>query len=202
MLYRSLALATLALLSCSALASAAPRSEAIVVAYASRCNAMVVNEAESQIRTYASHPPATAERDRRLAALQALIEQLQNEGQILGSTCASDESRAPIEAQLRAAIAWASVQQADLAVDKFAVSCPAAQRPVEAGFLAAAWLELAKATPDSGPAPKSVTDVVPMVQSRAAEAKLTLPTVAETSAYWRDQVQAKGKEALADCPQQ
>ena len=68
-------------------------------------------------------------------------------------------------------------------------------------MLAQAWLALAATVNDNnGTVPASIAEIIPKVQTRAAAVGLTLPAYPETSAYWRDQVTDKAKEAVAGCP--
>ncbi len=48
--------------------------------------------------------------------------------------------------------------------------------------------------------PAIFKDVVPKVQTRAATVGLSLPSWADTSAYWRDGVRDKAKALAATCP--
>ncbi len=51
-----------------------------------------------------------------------------------------------------------------------------------------------------GTVPRSIAEVVPKIQTRAAAVGLTLPAYTETSPYWRDQVTDQAKQAVQICP--
>jgi hypothetical protein len=166
-----------------------------------RCNAIVATQLGDQVRGFDKHPPAPDALDERFAQLQRVLSGVGQEEGILESTCSSDSAGAVVDAQLQAVAAWALALESDIVRQKFAKSCPAAETPVAAGFVAAGWRELAKGAPDQGTVPPSIGEVEPKVQSRAAAVGLTLPSLADASNYWASQVQAKGKEAVVACPQ-
>jgi len=100
----------------------------------------------------------------------------------------SDAARAPLFAQIAATTAWALTLESDVAA-RLNASCPAAAQGFSKMMLSDAWLSLANVINDSGgQVPGILTDVIPKVQSRAQVVGLTLPSWADTSAYWRDQV--------------
>src|SRR5262249_43934636 len=108
--------------------------------------------------------------------------------------------QASLFAQIAATSALALVLEADVAA-RLNAPCPAAAAGLPTMMLADAWLALANiVNAQNGVVPASFNDVILKVQTRASSLSLTLPAWADTSAYWRDQVKAKAKEAIATCP--
>ncbi|HEY1654727.1 MAG TPA: hypothetical protein VGF86_06425 [Candidatus Tumulicola sp.] len=173
-----------------------------VVAAASRCNPRVIDDYYSQIRNDDAHPPKNDSRalNDRLGDLGDVLNSLSEEHNVLDSICPNDTDKAPLFAQLNAATAWALALQSDIAATLNA-SCPPAAKALPAAMLAQAWLALAATVNDEGgTVPKSVADIVPKIQTRAAAVGLTLPAYTETSPYWRDQVTDVAKQAVQVCP--
>ncbi|HVR47132.1 MAG TPA: hypothetical protein VMT95_10935 [Candidatus Binatia bacterium] len=167
-----------------------------------RCNGQTIDDASSRIRDYDRHGPGSgsAKQLQRYGALVEVISTLNEERDVLESMCASDLQRAPLLAQIAAYSAWALALQSDVAA-KLNASCPAAATALPTMMLADAWLALANVVnADGGAVPASFADVVPKVQTRAAAVGLTLPSWADTSAYWAGQVRDKAKSAIATCP--
>lgn len=167
----------------------------------SRCNASNAGDFDAQVRDFSKHVPAPKERAQRFADLDQILSDIAMEQSALEASCTKESDRQPIDSQLHATAGWALVQEADMTLAQLTESCPTARDAGTARLLAAAWYELAKGVPEGQVAgPKSVAAIVPMIQSRAAAVKLTLPSVADTSSYWRDQVAEQAKTALAACP--
>jgi len=79
--------------------------------------------------------------------------------------------------------------------------CPAGAKGVATALIAQAWLDLAMVVNDAGgKPPKDVTDAAPRIQTRAAALSLTLPAFADTSAYWRDNLNKLARAAIETCP--
>jgi hypothetical protein len=131
----------------------------------------------------------------RYTELSSIIQEAQIERDILHEVCASSELL-PIDDQLAGVIAWALVQQSDVAGKRFAlVGCLATANGAQRALLADAWYALAStfntdgATPGATPTPASlVRDVVPEVRVRAAAVGLSLPRFADATEYWRDTI--------------
>lgn len=175
---------------------------ATVVAAANRCNSRMISDYQTQIRTYEAHPPRSNPTDlnARLGDIADILAALSEEHNVLDSICATDSDKAPLFAQLNATTAWSLALQSDIAA-KLNASCPPAAKALPAAMIAQAWLALAATVNDAGgTVPKSVAEITPKVQVRAAALGLTLPAYAETSAYWRDQVDDQAKQAVAICP--
>lgn len=164
----------------------------------SRCNASNAGDFDSQVRDFSKRAPSEKDRAQRYADLDGIINSIAMEEGALVASCDKESDRQPIDSQLHATAGWALVQQADIAQAVVVNTCPAAQNAEVARLLATAWYELAKSIPEGQTAvPKAAAPIVTLVQSRAAAAKLTLPAMAETSTYWRDQVAEKAKAAAA-----
>jgi hypothetical protein len=131
----------------------------------------------------------------RYTELSSIIREAQIERDILHEVCASSELL-PIDDQLAGVIAWALVQQSDVAGKRFSlVGCLATANGAQRALLADAWYALAStfntdgATPGATPTPASlVRDVVPEVRVRAAAVGLSLPRFADATEYWRDTI--------------
>jgi hypothetical protein len=180
--------------------SAAPLGSTTVAA--SRCNSRTINDYQGQIRVYDAHPPRSnpAALNARLGDIADILNSLNEEHGVLESVCSTEAEKAPLFAQLNATVAWALVLQSDIA-SKLNASCPPAAKALPAAMLAQAWLALAATVNDNnGTVPKSVAEIVPKVQTRAAAVGLALPTYLETSAYWRDQIADQARQAVATCP--
>jgi hypothetical protein len=197
-------ISTTALLACAALVgAAAPLRAAVPVRVAvNRCNSQTVDDAYARVRDFDRHAPGGSSGAllQRVGAITGLLATLREERDILDSICSSDAARAPLFAQIAATTAWALTLESDVAA-RLNASCPAAAQGFSKMMLSDAWLSLANVINDSGgQVPGILTDVIPKVQSRAQAVGLTLPSWADTSAYWRDQVHSQAKAALATCP--
>lgn len=193
----------LVVLVCATLAFwALPARSPVPVAAAGRCNSQAIDEAYGRIRDYDHHvagasPPQLVA---RLAAVADVLSMMQEEREILDSICSSDAARAPLFAELAATVAWALTLEADIAA-RLNASCPAAAKALPTIMLADAWLDMANVVNENGGSvPQIFNDVIPKVQTRAAAVDLTLPSWADTSAYWRDGVRTKAKALAATCP--
>ena len=185
-----------------ALATAVPgrAAEPIMVAV-NRCNGQVIDESSAHVRDYERHPPANNQTAllKRYGLLSEVVGTLNEEREILDSVCSRDARQAELFTQIAAASGTALALEADVTT-KLNAACPAAATAVPQMILADAWLGLARVINDqNGAVPPSFNDVIPKVQSRAQAVNLTLPAWAETSVYWRDQVRAKTKDAVASC---
>jgi hypothetical protein len=173
-----------------------------VIVAESRCNDQTINESSGQIRDYDRHGPGSSlsSLQERYGKIASILSVLNEERGILQAVCSSEAQKAPLFAELAATSAWALALESDIAA-KLSAACPAAARALPSMMLADAWLALANVVnEDGGRVPRSIGEVVPKIQSRAAAAGLTLPAWADTSAYWRDQVRAKAKTAIEACP--
>ena len=173
-----------------------------VVAAASRCNSRMINDYYGEIRNDDAHPPRndSGALNARLEDLADILNSLSEEHNVLDSICPTDSDKAPLFAQLNAATAWALALQSDIAA-KLNASCLPAAKALPAAMLAQAWLALAATVNDQGgTVPRSIAEVVPKIQTRAAAVGLTLPAYTETSPYWRDQVTDQAKQAVQICP--
>lgn len=169
---------------------------------ANRCNGQTIDEASGRVRDYDRHPPGrgSEQQMQRYGTLGEIIAVLNEEREILNNVCTSDAQKSPFFAQIAATSAWALVLQSDLAA-RMNASCPTAAAALPAMMLSDAWLALANVVNENGgTVPAAFTAVIPKIQARAQTAGLALPMWSETSAYWRDQVHAKEKAAIADCP--
>jgi hypothetical protein len=192
------------LLACATLVgSAAPLRAATPVQVAvNRCNSQTADDAYARVRDLDRHAPSGSSTDllQRIGAITSLLATLREERDILDTICASDAARAPLFAQIAATTAWALTLESDVAA-RLNASCPAAGQAFPKLMLSDAWLSMANVVNDSGGSvPAIFTGVIPKVQSRAQAVGLTLPSWADTSAYWRDQVHTQAKAALATCP--
>jgi hypothetical protein len=177
--------------------SAAPVELAV-----NRCNGQTIDDASARVRDYDRHSPGsgTAALVQRYGAITEILAVLNEEREILTTICSSDAQQAPFFAQIAATVAWALALEADVAA-RLNASCPAAAKALPTMMLSDAWLSLANVVNDNaGSVPPQFNDVIPKVQTRAQAVGLTLPPWSDTSAYWRDQIHAKGKAAVATCP--
>jgi hypothetical protein len=173
-----------------------------VVAVANRCNARMIDQYQGEVRSFDAHPPRSdpAHLNARLGEIADVVSSLDEEHGVLDSICATDTDKALLFAQLNATVAWALALESDIAA-KLNASCPPAAKALPAAMLAQSWLALAATVNDQGGAvPNSIAEVVPKIRARAAAVDLELPAYPETSAYWRDQITQKAKEAVAACP--
>jgi hypothetical protein len=183
-------------------AAPAARAQAPTLVAAGRCNSQTIDDATGRLRDYERHSPSSgpAQLVQRFGAIAEVLSILTEERDILNTICSTDAERAPFFAQIAAAIAWALVLESDVAA-RLNASCPQAAAAFPTMMLADAWLALANVVNDeNGVVPASFSDVIPKVRSHAQAAGLTLPPWSDTSAYWRDQIHAKGKAAIATCP--
>jgi hypothetical protein len=185
-----------------ALGGEVPASTTAVEVAVDRCNGQTIDDASARIREYDRHPPggSTAQLVARFGAVADVMQVINEERQILESVCSSETQRAAFTEQIAETTAWALALEADVAA-RLNASCPAAAQALPTMMLSDAWLSLANVVNgDGGTVPKRFSDVVPKVQTRAQAVGLILPAWSETSAYWRDQVHAKAKMAVAACP--
>ncbi len=166
-----------------------------------RCNGRASGELESRVQVLEAHPPADTGVDSQFVQLSGILGDEAVEDNILHAACTRETDLMPLIADLRASEALAYLAESDLTRREFTKSCPTALEPVTAGFIAAAWRELVLASPDSGPTPRSITDLVPQVTARAAAVHLTLPSFADASNYWMTTVQQAGQRAASACPE-
>jgi hypothetical protein len=182
---------------------AAPvRAAAPVEVAANRCNSQTIDDASSRLRDYDRHAPGRnpGQLLQRYGAIAEVLGVLNEEHEILDSICASDSQRTSLFAQIAAFSAWSLALESDITA-KLSASCTAAATGLPTMMLADAWLALANVVnADGGTVPPVFTDVIPKVQTRAQAVGLTLPAWPDTSAYWRDQISAKEKAAIATCP--
>jgi hypothetical protein len=199
----SLCAAGLALALVVELGAPQPARAAVPVQLAdNRCNDETINEASGRVSDYDRHPPGNgaAQLLQRYAALSDVLAILSEEQQILDSLCSTDAQRAPLFARIAATSAWTLALESDVAA-RLNASCPAAATGLPSMMLSDAWLSLANVVNDeNGTVPAEFSTVIRKVQSRAQAIGLTLPSWADTSAYWRDQVHQKEKAAIATCP--
>jgi hypothetical protein len=192
------------LLTFSGIAAAPPATGAgptSIVAAASRCNSRMINDYEGQIRNFDAHPARgnPADLSARLNDIGDILQSVDEEHNVLDSICPSEADKAPLFAQLAATTAWGLALQSDIAV-KLNASCPPAAKALPTAMLAGAWLAIAATVNDAnGNVPKSIAEVIPKVQTRAAAVGLALPAYPETSAYWRDQAALQAKAAVESC---
>ena len=167
-----------------------------------RCNAQTVNDAGAHLHEYERR----AARDgsagllQRYGALADIVSALSEEHEILDSICTDQAQRNALFAQVGAYSAWALALESDVAA-KLNASCPAATKALPTMMLADAWLALANVVNDQGGAvPRPVSEVAPKIRTRADAISMALPEWPNTSNYWRDQVTANAKAAIAACP--
>lgn len=170
-----------------------------VVAF-SRCNAINTGQLEDRVRSFARSVPAPDARDTRFSALQRIVADADQEALILQSACGEHDLR-PLVARLQATQAWAFALESDLAHVEYSEQCPAADRPVTAGFIAAGWLRLMVAERGDPSPPAIVGRVEARLRRRAAATSLTLPSQANTSDYWMRGIQQVGRTAAKACKQ-
>lgn len=183
-------------------AAASPAASAPVLIAGGRCNGQTIDDATSHLRDLERHATSgnPAQLSERYGAIADIIATLNEERDVLNSICSTDAQRTALFAQIAAGAAWALALEADVA-GRLNASCPAAAQALPAMMLSDAWLALANIVNDNGgTVPQSFNEAIPKVQARAAAVGLTLPAWSETSAYWRDQVHAKSKAAIATCP--
>ena len=168
----------------------------------SRCNGQTIDDASQHVREYDRHAPGSgaAQLYQRYGAIVDVIAVLNEEREILNSLCSNDPQRSALFAQIAATAAWALALESDIAA-RLNSACPAAAKALPTMMLSDAWLALANIVNEAGgTVPATFQDVIPKVQTRAAAVGLALPSWADTSAYWRDQVHAAAKTAVATCP--
>jgi hypothetical protein len=192
------------LLVCAVLAGATIPLRAAVPAQVAvnRCNSQTADDAYARVRDLDHHAPSGSSNDllQRIGAITSLIATLREERDILDSICASDAARAPLFAEIAATTAWALTLESDVAA-RLNASCPAAAQAFPKLMLSDAWLAMANVVNESGGSvPAIFSGVILKVQSRAQAVGLTLPSWADTSAYWRDGVHTQAKAAAATCP--
>ncbi|MGP8101330.1 MAG: hypothetical protein ACLQHL_11350 [Candidatus Cybelea sp.] len=192
------------LLVCAALVGGAvPLRAAIPVRVAAnRCNSQTTDDAYARVRDLDRNAPGGSSSDllQRIGAIAGLLATLREERDILDSICASDAARAPLFAEIAATTAWALTLESDVAA-RLNASCPVAAQAFPKLMLSDAWLSMANVVNESGGSvPAIFSGVIPKVQSRAQAVGLTLPTWADTSAYWRDGVHNQAKAQAATCP--
>jgi hypothetical protein len=169
---------------------------------ANRCNGQTIDDAAQHVRDYDRHAPGGSPSQllARYGAILDVIAMLNEEREILNSICSSEPQREALFAQVAATAAWALALEADVAA-RLNASCPAAAQALPTMMLSDAWLSLANVVNNgNGAVPAAFNDVVPKVQTRAQAVGLALPAWPDTSVYWRDQVHAKAKAAIATCP--
>ncbi len=173
-------------------------SAAPIVVAQERCNDRTAGELEAQVADLRKHPAGDADINAGFATLQRVIGELEQEDGVLEATCATRNLN-DLRGDIRSSIALAYLLESDLAMRKFA-KCPHGAQGVSAGFVASAWFELQRATPENGSPPASATSLTDEVKSRAARANLTLTALSDASSYWVHQVQDAGKQAATSCP--
>lgn len=168
-----------------------------------RCDSRNINDVFEQLRGWEKTPPKGASAQvQRLNDLRDAINSLNQERGVLDAVCPATVSRAPFNAQIGAGVAWALLQQTDIFL-AVGPPCPAAGNAIPNQLVASAWLSLAAPVNEAGGAPpQSIQEIVPKVQAHAAALNLTLPPFHDTSSYWRDQIAAQSKAAVAACPTQ
>ncbi len=194
--------ATLAIVVSLPFAGAPAHAGARVEIAVNRCNSLTIDEASSRVRDYDSHTAGAGSGQllQRFRAIAEIIATLNEERDILNTICSSDAQREAFFVQIAATAAWALALEADVA-GRLNASCPAAAQALPTVMLADAWLSLANVVnEDGGSVPAAFGEVIAKVQTRAQAVGLTLPAWRDTSAYWRDQVHAKTKAAVATCP--
>jgi hypothetical protein len=192
--------AAIGLVGAGAAPAAAPATPAQVAI--SRCNGQTIDDASAHVREYDRHAPgdSLAELLQRYGAITEVLSTLGEEKDVLNTVCSSDAERDAFFAQIAAVTAWALVLEADVAA-RLSANCAAAAEGLPTMMLADAWLTLANyINQNGGSVPTDFNEVIPKIQTRAQAVKLTLPVWADTSQYWRDQVHAKEKAAIATCP--
>jgi len=172
---------------------------ATLVAAESRCNNIVATQLQDQARAFDARPPADADLATRLSALQDVINGASREQDILSHVCPSGDLP-PLASELLATQGWSYAQQADIVHREFDASCSGSSNAVSAGFLAAGWLRVQRATPKGTPPAPLTARVATMIQKRAAAIELTLPAAADTSDFWVKSVQDQGRSAAQACP--
>lgn len=173
-----------------------------VLVAAGRCNSQTIDDVSVHLRDYDRRGTggSSTQLIQRYAALADALKTLNEERDVLDSICSDDAQRAALFAQIAAFSAWTLALESDVAA-KLNASCPAAAKALPAMMLADAWLSLGRVVNDqNGVVPRTFSDVVPKVETRAQAVGLALPAWAETSAYWSSQVHAKAKAAIATCP--
>jgi hypothetical protein len=169
---------------------------------ATRCNSLTIDGASARIRDYDRHPPADTPSAlvARYGAIADVVTTLGEEHGILNGICTSEAQKTPLLAEIAAMSAWAVALESDIAA-RLNASCPPAAKAFPTIMLADAWLSLANVVNAAGgTVPAEFNEVVPKIQSRAQAVGLTLPAWADTSQYWRDQLDAKEKPLIQACP--
>ncbi len=164
-----------------------------------RCNNRIAGQLEGQVNEFQRHPPSDAELDKGMASLERLIADLAQEDGVLEATCTSQDLTG-LRTDIRTSEAVAYLLQSDLARRKFATKCPAARDKFASGYVAAAWLAVQRIIPETGSPPPSMSGVTSQVASKAMAVNLSLPPLADASAYWVRQVQDAGRQAAGACP--
>lgn len=172
---------------------------ATLVAAESRCNNIVATQLQDQVRGFDAHPAADADLATRMSALQDVLDQANAEQDILSHVCPAADLP-PLASELLAVEGWTYSLQADAIHREFDSSCAGSADAVSAGFLAAGWSRVERATPsEATPAPLT-SRVVAMIQKRAAAIKLDLPPSTTATDFWVKTVQDQGRAAAAACP--
>jgi hypothetical protein len=177
------------------------RASASVQIADARCNSQTINDASARIRDYDRHSPGgdAAQLLARYGAIADVLATLNEEREILSSVCSAD-AQAPLYAKIAELTASALVLEANVAA-RLNASCAAAAKAFPTMMLADAWLTLANVVNNAdGAVPPEFAGVTSRVQAEAQAVGFALPAWRDTSEYWRDQVHAKAKAAIATCP--
>jgi hypothetical protein len=156
---------------------------------ASRCNGRLIDDDQTQIRDIERHLAGTDPNAIRtqLTDLADTLSALSEEHNVLDHVCTDDNDKLPLFQQINAATASGILLQSVL-IGKLYAPCSAAATAVPQALVAQAWLAIAATINDAnGTIPVIMAPLIPKVQARAAVLNMTLPTYADTSAYWRDQ---------------
>lgn len=177
-------------------------AESPVLLASSRCNDQTIDEASARVADYDRHAPGSAPSQllERYGAIAEVMALLNEEREALKGVCSNDAQRTAFFERIAATMASALVLEADVAA-RLNASCPAAAQAFPTMMLADAWLSLANVVNEqNGSIPAAFNDVIPRIQRRSQAVALTLPSFADTSQYWRDQVHTKAKAAITTCP--
>ena len=164
-----------------------------------RCNSRVSGQLEGQVSDIQRHPPSDADLDKGFATLDRLIADLAQEDGVLEATCTTQDL-VGLRGDIRSSEALAYLLESDLALRKFAMTCPAARDKYASGYVAAAWLSVQRAIPDVGTPEPTLETLTSQVRSRAQGVGLTLVPLSDASEYWVHQVQDVGRRAASACP--
>jgi hypothetical protein len=162
----------------------------------------MISDYADEVRNFDKHPPSNNVGDlqKRFNDINQLLQALSQERTVIDTFCTTDADKAPLFAYIGGIASYALALESDVAL-RINQPCPAGAKGVATALLAQAWLDLGMLVNDAGgKVAKDVSDAAPRIQTRATALGLTLPPWADTSAYWRDNLNKLARAAIETCP--